>query len=280
MLPAQLPGMRRFLPVMLVCLAACGGGSLTIEGTLADSTQATEVWALGRPERIPVVNGAFRLEKVEGDTVELRFTAGDEGEARMVLHALPDGGTVRLDGIWFDEEVAFPARVAGRAPVFVNGLRMAGPEAVPENVNLPGSVLAVSEDGDALVVRPDDASLPDLKVLVTPASVVRTIDGDLVEPDRLGFGDSLRVSGIGQGGHVIAAEIMVSRRAAARDEDEASRSTAPDDDAEVAQAPRPEAVQPVTLVREPPTARAEPGGKGYGKGNGGGNGRGKGKGRN
>jgi hypothetical protein len=269
--------MRRILPILLVSLAGCGGGTLTIDGTLADSTEATEVWALGRPERVPVVDGAFRLEKVEGDTIELRFTTGDDAQARMVLHDLPRGGRVRVDGIWFADEVAFAGRVSGaRRPLVVNGLRMAPAEAIPEGVNVPGTVLAVSDDGDAMVVRPVDASLPDLKVLVTPASVVRTIDGDLVEPDQLEFGDSLRISGIGQGGHVMAAEIMVARRVAANDEDdEASAAPAQEygDEVEVvAAAP----VRPVTLVREAPRPREEPGGKAKRKGNE----RGKGKGRN
>ena len=114
--------MRPILPIILLSLAGCGGGTLTIEGTLADSTEATEVWALGRPERVPVVNGAFRLEKVEGDTLELRFTTGDDAHAIMVLHDLPDGGSVRVDGIWFADEAAFPGRVSGaRNPLVVTG---------------------------------------------------------------------------------------------------------------------------------------------------------------
>ena len=154
---------------------------------------------------------------------------------------------------------------------------MASADAIPQDVNVPGTVLAVSDDGDALVVRPTDTAMPDLNVLVTPASVVRTIDGDLVEPDQLEFGDSLRVSGIGESGHVIAAEIMVARRVAANDDDdEASRAPDQEDEDEpevVAPAP---AVRPAAVVREGSPPRVEPRGKGKGNGNG----RGKGKGRN
>jgi hypothetical protein len=222
MLPAHARRMRALLPLLLLALSACGGGSLAIEGTLADSTGAAEVWAVGRPERVELASGAFRVDGVDGDTLELRFTRGDGPDARMLLHDLPSRGTLRIDGIWFAGELAFPSRVAanGGGPLTVNGLRMAGPEAVPSNVNVAATVLAVSGDGDALVVRPVNASLPDLDVVVTPAAVVRTIDGDLVAADQLQFGDSLRISGIGQGGHVIAAEIMVSRRVAANDDDD------------------------------------------------------------
>ena len=266
--------MRRSLPLLLLLCAGCGGGSLTLEGTLADSTAATEVWALGRPERVPVENGAFRIEAVEGDTIELRFVTGEDRQARMVVHDMPDGGTVRLDGVWFEDEVAFPTRADGGdgRPLVVNGIRMARADAVPENVNLAGTVLAVDGDGDALVLRPDDASLPDLDVLITPAAVVRTADGDLVEVERLEFGDSLRVSGIGQGGRVIAAEIMVSRRVAAGDdEDGAAREAVEGEgDGEAADAPSPAA-------RSTPVARVEP--APAERSNGRGNAKGKGKGR-
>ncbi|MBW3631356.1 MAG: hypothetical protein KY464_18990 [Gemmatimonadetes bacterium] len=267
--------MRGIYLVLLPCLAACGGGSLTLEGTLADSTAAGEVWAMGRAERITVENGAFRLQDVEGDTIELRFTAGGDSQVRMLLHDLPDGGTLRLEGIWFADEVAFPTRVGGAAaPTVVNGLRMARGDVVPRDVNLPGTVLAVADDGDALVLRPADAALPDLNVLITPASVVHTADGDLVEADQLQFGDTLRVSGIGEGGHVIAAEILVSRRVASND-DEASNEVRQSNDP---YAPAP-AARPASLVRQAPVDPPEDPGKGRGKGTGKEKSRGKGKGR-
>ena len=275
MLPAHAHGMHRTIPfLLLLCCAGCGGGSLTLEGTLAEPAGATEVWVFGRPERVPVENGAFRIEDVEGDTIELRFVTGDDRHARMVVHDLPDGGSLRLDGVWFADEVAFPARAEGGSgrPLVVNGLRMAGAGAVPENVNLPGTVLAVAEDGDALVMRPDDASLPDLDVLITPASVVRTIDGDAVDPDGLEFGDSLRVSGIGEGGRVIAAEVMVSRRVAADADDGGEDRAEVDGAVEATRSPEP-------VAREAAVAPAERAGPGRSDGRGNGKGRGRGKGR-
>ena len=269
--------MRLILPLILLCAAGCGGGSVTLEGTLADAASATEVWAMGRPERIAVENGAFRIEEVEGDTIELRFVTGEDRQARMVLHDLPDGGTLRLDGVWFADEVAFPSRAAGGEgrPLVVNGLRMAGPERIPQDVNLAGTVLAVADDGDALVMRPADASLPDLDVLITPASVVRTIDGDLVEAERLEFGDSLRVSGIGEGGRVIAAEIMVSRRSAV-DED-ARRDEGEDDDGGARRAD--EASRAAPLARAAPVPRVDDERRGRSSEKGSEKGKGKGRGK-
>jgi hypothetical protein len=282
MLPALRRSMLRIIPVLLLVLAACGGGSLTVEGTLADSTAATEVWAVGRPERVPLANGAFRLERVEGDTLELRFTTGGGSQASMLLHDLPDGGTLRIDGIWFADEVAFPDGVDGGAggPVVVNGLRMAGSDAIPENANLAGTVLAVADDGDALVLRPADHSLPDVNVLITPAAVVRTIDGDLVDPAQLQFGDSLRVSGIGQGGYVMAAEILVSRRVAANDEDGAllppARSAGESGNETGAMAVGAAPVPRAAPVREENAKAEVEEGRGKGRGNGRGNARGRG----
>lgn len=206
--------MRSYLIIALAALAGCGGSTVTVQGMLAEPGAATEAWALGSATRSEVAEGAFTLEVENADTLELRFTLPDGEEARMRLEGVPGGETVRLDGIWFADGLAFARQVEGgkEGALTVNGLRLAGE--VPADVNLAGTVLAISDDGDAMIVRPDDAAIPDLNVAVTPASIVRTMDGDPVEADRLAFGDSLRVSGLARGGYVVAAEIMVPRRAA------------------------------------------------------------------
>jgi virulence-associated protein VagC len=210
--------MRRIFPALLLLLfAACGGGSRSLEGSLADSTSATEVWLAGSAERTPVRNGAFRIDRVDADTLELRFADGQDDAARMTLYDLPGKGSVRMEGIWFQDGLAFPARIASPTghTIVVNGLRLSAPDAVPEKVDLPGTVLSIDDEGSALILRPADASLPDLQVLVTPGSVVRTPDGDPVEPDRLERGDSLHLSGTGHAGYVVATEITVPRKLAA-----------------------------------------------------------------
>lgn len=206
--------MRSYLIIALSALAGCGESTVTVEGTLAEPGAATEAWAVGSATRAGVADGAFALEAENADTLELRFTLSDGEEARMRLEGVPAGETVRLDRIWFADGLAFTRQVEGGedGPLTVNGLRLAGE--VPADVNVAGTVLAISDDGDAMIVRPTDLAIPDLNVAVTPASIVRTMDGDPVEADRLSFGDSLRVSGLAQGGYVVAAEIMVPRRTA------------------------------------------------------------------
>jgi hypothetical protein len=200
---------------LLLPLTACGGGARTLEGSLADSTAATEAWVTGSTERTPIGAGAFRIEKLQSDSLELHFARGKDEVGRMRLTRLP-GGTLRLEGIWFEDGRAFPGRIASPAdhPVVVNGLRMAAPAAVPDKADVTGTVLALNDDGTALIVRPDDAGLPDLDVFVTPATKVSTPDGDPVEPGNLQVGDSLHLTGTGRSGYVVALSLTLPRKAA------------------------------------------------------------------
>ena len=72
------------------------------------------------------------------------------------------------------------------APLLVvNGLRMGPADALPDRVDAPGRVLAISESFDAILLRPDDEGLPDLHVVVSPATIVATPDGDPVAVEAI-----------------------------------------------------------------------------------------------
>lgn len=203
--------MRFPLCCLAALLSACGTETVTVRGTLAEGTDATEVWVAGATERARVEADSFVLQGLTGDSLDLRFASDGADPARMRIAGLAPGAQLRLDGVWVEEGVAFPARIglAEGAVVSINGLRMSAPEAVPAAVDAAGTVLARGED--ALLVRPAGSTLADLRVVVTPGTVVRSPDGDPVELDELQFGDSVRVVGTGEGGYVIAAELVLPR---------------------------------------------------------------------
>lgn len=218
--------MRRFVLIPMLFLCACGRDRVTVTGTLAEGTAASWIWAVGSDQGAEVDSGAFRLKGVRGDTLELRFAAGDD-TARMQLLGVPPGSEIRLEQVWTDGGVAFPTRIAGaeNQRVRVNGMWMGG--SVPEQLNQVATVLAVSDDGDALLVRPAEGELPDLRVVVTPGTVVESQDGDPYDLDEAEFGDSLRISGGGQGDYVIATRLVVQRRVRSSRDREARPEAAP-----------------------------------------------------
>lgn len=208
------PGMR--IPRILLAaaaLTACGDDPSLIDGQLAEGAEATHVWVLGEPERAAVSADSFRLEGVPEGVLDLRFAAEDEEVARMEIHGVAPGDRVRLRGIWFDDGVAYPGTVerTGEGTLTVNGIRMAGAAGVTAGVDVLGTVLAVSGEGDALILRPVDPELPDLRVVVTPGTSERTPDGDPADAEELEFGDSVRVVGQNEQGFVIATELILPR---------------------------------------------------------------------
>ncbi|HEX7243643.1 MAG TPA: hypothetical protein VF263_25375 [Longimicrobiaceae bacterium] len=263
---------RRLLPIAVVLLLpACGGAEgAVLRGTLRDPASAPDTvharTAAGE-SAIPMTQGAFEVPGA-GGSVALRI-----GGARMEVAGLPEEGTVELRGVRLDTEsgLAFPGSVAvpGGGIVTVNGLRYGG--SVPARVEADGTVLAASDSRDALLVRPGDAALPDLRVVVGPLTETVTPDGDPVAVEALEPGDSVRVEGGTEGGYVVASRIVVPRRAALRERAAVQARREP------AAADR-SAPEESRAERAEPERREEKGeGRGKGKGRGGERGKGGGK---
>lgn len=216
---------RTVLPLVHVALlAACGGGEgASVRGSFRAeelSGDALHVRLAGASARVQVVDGGFVMEGVAPGAVALRVGRGDETVARMKLEGVPEGGAVELRGIRIDGEsgLAFPAGVGleGAETVVVNGIRYAaGP--LPAELEAEGRVLAASRGGDALLVRPADAALPDLRVVVGPLTETTTPDGDPVPPEHLARGDTVTVAGSTRGGYLLASRIVAPRALALRE---------------------------------------------------------------
>jgi hypothetical protein len=215
----------------LALLAACGGGGApdpagaTVRGALRADPLAADgdtlyVRVAGDSERVPVLGGAFVLPGVGPGPATLRFARGADSVARMEVGELPEGASLELRGIRLDgaSGLAFPASVGldGAATVTVNGLRYAA-RPLPAQLRADGTVLAVSDAGDALLVRPADGSLPDLRVVVGPLTETATPDGDPVPAGELARGDSVRVEGRTDGPYVVASRIVAPRSLALRE---------------------------------------------------------------
>jgi hypothetical protein len=205
----------RGIVLLLTGLAAtgCRESVAAIDGGLRDPDAATVVWVDGSEERAFIEGALFRLGEVRGDTVELRFASNSDEVGTMRLLGLGSGARLTLHGIWFDDGVAFPSSIdlAGTRIVNINGIRMAGPDQVSGWVETSGEVLA-REGSNALILRPLDDGLPDLRVVVPREATVRGEDGEPGSLDRVGFGDRLTVRGTAEAGYVHASEIIVPRR--------------------------------------------------------------------
>jgi hypothetical protein len=209
---------RTAAPLLLALVAGCGAAPVTIQGTVADDVRADSVWHFGGHARAALVADTFRLESLRGETVDLRFTGGDGLHARMEISDVRPGARVRLRGIWIDDDVAHASGVAleGTDAVTINGIRMGDPTQLPAEVAADGLVLAASGSGDALLVRPLDRGLPDLRVVATPATDVRTADGDPIDRDGARAGDTVRVVGATHAGYLVASELVLPRPAERR----------------------------------------------------------------
>lgn len=224
---------RRFLPgiPLLALLAACGGGAsgggggavvrgAFRSGELPVDGDSVYVRMMGSSERVAVVDGAFTLPGVGPGASTLRFDHGDEGVAQMEVGELPEGASLELRGLRVDGEsgLAHPASVGldGAETVMVNGLRYAA-RPLPSRMEEEGVVLAASDEGDALIVRPADESLGDLRVVVGPLTEAVTPDGDPVPVAELARGDTVRVEGAVEGGYVVAGRIVAPRALALRE---------------------------------------------------------------
>jgi hypothetical protein len=204
------------LLVALITIAGCRADEATIQGTLLDDDEAGWVWIDGETDRVQVAAGEFRLDNVVGDTIDLRFASDDGDEGRMRILGLRGGSTLTLDGVWIEDDWAFATAVGleGSRVVEINRIRMAPAETLEGDLAIDGTLLAVSRGDDALIVRPSDDQLPDVRVVVTPATVIESVDGDPVSLSAVDFGDSMTVRGVAEGGYLMAAEIQFPRAVA------------------------------------------------------------------
>lgn len=202
-----------FIPLVAVLIGGCGRET-TLVGTFAEGADVERVWVLGHPEAAEVAGDSFRLEGLEGDTMDVRFDLGEGESGWMRIEQVPAGTELRLIGIRIGEgEAAFPAAVEG-AEVTVNGLRLAPGERLPGSFDDRGRVLAVDEDAGAILIRPLGRGTPDLPIAVVPATELRTVDGDPAELSRIAFSDTVEVNARRDGSIMVAGEIVAPRGAA------------------------------------------------------------------
>jgi len=284
--------MRRIFPILTMILpatAACEGGGerVSIRGSFADTALVpTAVFAVEAERQVEVKRGAFDLRDLSAGPVTLRLVRGVDTVGTVALHNVPAGTSVELTGLETDGPTgrAFPRSVSLSGPpvLLVNNLRMGGGDAVPAQVDARGVVLAASDDRAALLVRPADAAIPDLRVVMGLAAETMVPDSTPVELAGVRAGDSVRVEGRPDGGFVVATRLTVWRHLAESTRDEAVASPEP---RRVAAASPPERVRepvpaavrvPVSVTREirRQIGRARPGGGGArGRGNGRGHGK-------
>jgi hypothetical protein len=204
--------------VPALALAACGGGDdgAVVEGTFDPGLAATGVWVVESERSEAADSAGFRLADLTPGPASLRLLSGSDTAAVLNLSGLGPGTRVRLQGLRVDGEsgLAFPRSVEldGASIVTVNGLRMAPAGRVPREVDEQGAVLAWSSDAGALLLRPANARLPDLRVVVSLATQVVGTDGGGADATTLEPGDSVRVEGRFQDGYVLATRLTLPTR--------------------------------------------------------------------
>jgi hypothetical protein len=275
--------MKRFSAVVVLCAAAaCGRGSVVVSGDVAPGGEAAAdgVWAAEAGHHAALDDGRFELAGLAPGPVSLRLLAGDDTVGVVDLGGVPGGTHLHLGGIRVDRVSgrAFPRTVDvdGVQTVTVNGVRMAPDGRLPREVDAAGTVLTLDMAAGALLLRPDDERMADLRVIVTLATEVATPDGDPVQPELLAQGDSVRVEGISDAGFVIATRLVVPRGTAVRESGRGAPSTSGG-----TVAPQRSAPPPAAAPARPPDARPDPPGRsgdrpGRGRGRGQNRGRGNG----
>ncbi|HEX2208629.1 MAG TPA: hypothetical protein VHG93_13165 [Longimicrobium sp.] len=284
--------------VPALALAACGGGEdgAVVEGTFAPGFAPTGVWIVESERNEPADTTGFRLADVTPGPVSLRLMNGADTAAVLNLSGLAAGARLHLEGLRVDDEsgFAFPraVRLEGGDVVTVNGLRMAPASRIPRELDVRGAVLAWSSDVGALLVRPDERRLPDLRVVVGLATEVVGEDGGGADATMLQPGDSVRVEGRSDEGYVVATRITLPTRLATRPiesevgDDEGDGGDAAADEGGVSAlnripaggsaTPAPPFIDPRSRGRD--DARGRDDGRGKGRGQEKGKGKGKGKG--
>ncbi|HEX6912889.1 MAG TPA: hypothetical protein VF142_20945 [Longimicrobium sp.] len=229
--------MRIRILVPALALAACGGGGdgAVVEGTFAPGMAADGVWVVESRRGERADSSGFRLADLTPGPVSLRLLRGEDTAAVLNVASLPDGARLRLEGLRVDGDsrYAFPRRVEldGADVVTVNGVRLAPDGRVPRDVDERGAVLGWSSDVGALLVRPANARLPDLRVVVGMATEIVGTDGGGANPVNLRPGDTIRVEGRVDEGYVVATRItMPTRIGGAESLGDADAAPSSDDD--------------------------------------------------
>jgi hypothetical protein len=204
------------LAAALLLAAGCGRERVTVRGSVHDAagegSGPWSVWAVEAEREAEVRDGRFELGELVPGPVTLELRQAGKAVGRLELATLPGGLALGLEDLRVDRESgrAFPAAVEleGADVVWINGVRMAGARRVPASVDAAGVVLAVADGGDALLFRPADEGIPDLRVVVTPVTQWVTRDGQPATPGAARAGDSLRVQGASERGYVVASRVV------------------------------------------------------------------------
>ena len=309
------PYRMRIRLVLLASLAACGGDEgATVAGNFAPRAGSpTSVWVVEAERSAGADTTGFSIADLVPGPASMRLMRGGDTAGVLNVGSLPSGAKLTLHGLRVDEAsgLAFPRSIEldGADAVVVNGIRMAPDGRVPENVNAGGAVLGWAPEAGAMLLRPRNAALPDLRVIVGPTTELVGTDGGQAAASAVNPGDSVQVQGRFENGYVLASRITIPSRVADTDlpglgpsdegvdeepenEGEATASSsASDTDARTASpasavAPRSSPVvrseapaRAPARVREAPPGRERNENRGRGRGNSGGNGKGKGNGK-
>ena len=279
MIPARCAAMRMRCLLVVPLLAACRDGSVTVEGGFAADALAPTAVVVLESERQEPVGDRFRLDELTPGPISLRFLESTDTTAVLNLAGLPRGSRLVLHDLAPDEDSRFlfprAVELSGADVVTVNGLRFAPEGRVPREVDAAGTLLARSEDGVALLVRPDDARLPDLRVVSGAGTEVVGSGGESLEMTDVGPGDSLRVEGRSEGGYVIASRITLPTGLTTPETPAEEPEPEPTADAPASQPASSDAGRAAEPAPSSPSGSTDRPGRGRG-----GNGRGKAKGRN
>lgn len=280
--------MRVRTGVLLLGLGGCGGGGAAVEAGFAPggSMDGVSVAESGRSEAAD--SAGFVLSDLTPGPARIRLLRGGDTVGILQFAALPAGTRLRMHGLAVDPAsgLAFPRSVDldGAETVTLNGIRIAPEGRIPARPELDAAVLGWSPETGALLLRPADRRLPDLRVLVQPETDVVGTDGGGADRRSIAVGDSVRLEGRREGGVVIAERLVVRTRIAERAEPaaipaatgERADGGAGDDEAPRVAAPPAAAPRPAS---SPAAAAPSPAADNRGEERGRGRGRGKAKGR-
>jgi len=269
-------------------LAACGGGAegIAVQGDFAPGgTPPGRVFAVEAGVDTEVSDDGFEIDGLATSPISLRLVQSGDTVGRIDIADLPPGSRAVLHALRTDAGSgrAFPGTVelTGAQSVTVNGIRMMNEGALPATVDADGVVLAASADRRALLVRPANEQLPDLRVVVNPVTAVVTADSLAADISTLSIGDSVRVGGRRERGFIVADRLTLPLSSAAPtvssadgEDDEVGSATSGSrgsssvparsstSGASAARSPA-----PATVTRAPaPTVRAAPQERGRGQG--------------